>query len=353
MSLLNQEYTSRQRDLAQTIFERYMSADPLLSSEYSQYRQRTMLRDILYNLECLDVAVRHDTEEIFLDYVLWMYNLLVTRMTDTSPERIKQQLIQHYQTMIEVLAEDVSESANQRRIILEKAISLTKQGQVPGTPSRRFEKGKYAPLRQAYLQNLLAGDRKSASKEIMDAIEAGVPLKDIYIEVFQEVMWEVGNLWHRNKLTVDKEHLCTAITQGVMAQLYSRIFSTPRNGRRIVACCVGSELHEMGVRTVCDLFELNGWDSVYLGAAVPTDGVLHAVEEHKPDVVALSVTMISYIDNCAEIIETIRRHSNLQATRIAVGGRAFQIASSLPKKWGVITATNGADFVDWAVRFFG
>jgi hypothetical protein len=39
-----------------------------------------------------------------------------------------------------------------------------------------------------------------------------------------------------------------------------------------VAACVSGELHEIGVRMLCDLLEMEGWNTIYLGANVPTAG---------------------------------------------------------------------------------
>ena len=56
--------------------------------------------------------------------------------------------------------------------------------------------------------------------------------------------------------------------------MYPLLFSQERKDRTILCACPGTELHEMGSRMVADLFENNGWDSIYLGAAVPEDALL-------------------------------------------------------------------------------
>ena len=105
----------------------------------------------------------------------------------------------------------------------------------------------------------------------MDAIQHGTSVHDIYLHVFQRSQYEVGRLWQTNQISVGQEHLCTAATQLIMSQLYPLIFGTERKNRRIVAACVGGDLHEIGIRMVADFFEMDGWDTFYLGADVPTD----------------------------------------------------------------------------------
>ena len=58
---------------------------------------------------------------------------------------------------------------------------------------------------------------------------------------------------------------------------------------------------------VADLFENDGWDGIFLGAAVPEDAMLEAIRSDKPDLVALSVTMPQHLLTCAELVEAIRR----------------------------------------------
>ncbi|WP_025719581.1 cobalamin B12-binding domain-containing protein [Paenibacillus sp. 1-18] len=58
-----------------------------------------------------------------------------------------------------------------------------------------------------------------------------------------------------------------------------------------MAACVGSEQHEIGLRMLADLFEMDGWDTYYLGANVPDWSLVQAIVSYKADVVAISATM--------------------------------------------------------------
>ena len=98
---------------------------------------------------------------------------------------------------------------------------------------------------------------------------------------------------------------------------------------------------------VSDVFENNGWDSIYLGAAVPNDAILNCIEENRPDLVALSVTMPQHLALCFDIVNEIRE--KYQDIKIAVGGRAFQTTDELWKQWDVdIAADNAVQLVLWA-----
>lgn len=199
-------------------------------------------------------------------------------------------------------------------------------------------------LRERYLTALLDGNRAGASSMILAAVEAGLGVKDLYRWVFQPALYEVGRLWQRNIVTVAQEHYITAATQLIMSQLYPQIFSTDRRGRRLVATCVSGELHEVGVRMVADVFEMDGWDTYYLGASVPPDAVVDEVKRRRANVVGVSATLTAHIPEAAVIVELIRR--DCAGVKTVVGGQAFALD---PDAWHRIGADAQAPGADEAV----
>jgi len=187
-------------------------------------------------------------------------------------------------------------------------------------------------LARSYLQALLQGDRKKAGIIIGDAVQNGISIKDIYIQVFQRTQQELGRLWHINKITVAQEHYCTAATQMIMSQLYPFIFNGEIKERHIVIACVGGELHEIGARMVADIFEIEGWDSYFIGANTPLKDLLHTITEKKIDIVALSVTMTYHLPELREYIAEIRETS--RGIKIMVGGYPFNTSPNLWEKIG-------------------
>lgn len=89
----------------------------------------------------------------------------------------------------------------------------------------------------------------------------------------------------------------------------------------------------MGARIVTDLFENHGWDSIFLGAAVPVDYILDSVRENHPDLVTLSVSMPQHLMDCEQAVREIRRE--FPDIKIAVGGKAFESTDDIWKKWPV------------------
>lgn len=199
-----------------------------------------------------------------------------------------------------------------------------------------LQENRCSRIAEAYLKALLETDRGGAREVITVALANGLAIRDLYLRVFQPVQYEVGRLWLLNRVSVVEEHFCTAATQTIMSELYSQIISFQRVGKTLVAACVGPELHEIGVRMVADFFEMEGWDTYYIGAGISHEQILVAIEQRKPDLLALSATMTYHVPMVQELIDTIRNSIPSFASRIMVGGQPF-IAS--PDLW----RTMGAD----------
>jgi len=393
MSLLLNVTDNRIEEMAERIFKLQFAREDKLEDEYNDYRKSMMFRDIKYNLKILEVAVRYDAEDIFQDYALWLLKLLTSRMEDLSSGRVREQMISHYQIMAEVLREEFDWDYQEKaQVYLENAIRVTKKaepgkertvglerelkegfegelkeglerdveeepgeevaGEVSREESSAFadsEESELKRLQFRYLNSLLRADKYKARQVIEEALNQDISLEKIYLKVFQQSLIRAGELWHSGEITVDEEHYVTGMIQNNMMQLWPRIFAGEKTGQKLLACTIGNELHEMGVRILCDLMELRGWNSIYLGAAVPVDSILSALKKHKPDLVALSVTMPFYLEQCEEAVRRIKARSEFENIRIAVGGRAFNLAPDLPAEWGVdVMADNAGELAEWA-----
>jgi methylmalonyl-CoA mutase cobalamin-binding domain/chain len=97
----------------------------------------------------------------------------------------------------------------------------------------------------------------------------------------------------------------------------------------MVVTCVGGELHEIGARMVADFFEMDGWDTYFLGANTPLEGVLRAIAERDAEVLAISATMTFHIDKVSSLIAEVRRAGLDARTKILVGGYPFNISPNL------------------------
>ena len=120
-------------------------------------------------------------------------------------------------------------------------------------------------LYQDYLKALLAGKRKQCRDMVQGLLDANIELKTLFTNLFQRSMYEVGELWENNRITVANEHLATSITESLLNLTYPVLFAADRSGKKAVISCSANEFHQVGGKMVADIFELNGWDGHFLG----------------------------------------------------------------------------------------
>jgi methanogenic corrinoid protein MtbC1 len=196
-----------------------------------------------------------------------------------------------------------------------------------------------------FLDAIVAGNRRRAFEVADGAQAAGMDIRALYLQVFQPALREIGRLWQQNRITVADEHLATAITQAAMARLYERLFaSVTGQGPLLIAACADSERHEVGLRMVCDILEMDGWDTVFLGAAVPMPDLVRMVCQRRPQVVALSASIGPNLARVEAAIRAIRSECGAAQPLIAVGGRPFAADPGLASRMGAdLTAVDAAE----------
>jgi len=185
-----------------------------------------------------------------------------------------------------------------------------------------------------YMGALRDGDRRRALSTAQRAINSGVDIRDLYLDVFQPAMHEVGRLWESNQFTVAQEHLATAITQSVMARLYADSDNRRYIGRTLVATTIGGELHELGIRMVADFFELEGYDVYYLGVNVPIDDIVSMANERRAHLLGLSVTLGSHVLQARAVIQAVRASPIGSTIKVMVGGQPFNRAPEVARSIG-------------------
>jgi MerR family transcriptional regulator, light-induced transcriptional regulator len=173
-----------------------------------------------------------------------------------------------------------------------------------------------------YLSDLLAGKRSDCQKIVQELLDSGIEVKDLYSQLFQRSMYRVGELWENNRITVANEHLATSITESLLNLAYPAVFATERIGKKAVISCSANEFHQVGGKMVADILELNGWDGHFLGANTPPNDMAHFIQETRPDLVGLSLSILSNIDNLQRAIEVVR--ADFPNMDLLIGGQAFR-----------------------------
>lgn len=349
MSLLWMDYEAEFENLVDTAHQYEMEDNPEYYAQLTKRVKKIISRDTKYNVDFLYTAYVLNDEKIIEDYAVWLYQLMAAVLKNLNRIQTVDYVVKHLEYIKKAVEQTIGEDKEEDLLRLIKCAQNSIRAQVPENNCEEAKKKgiEYVPevsvyeseIRE-YMQALFSKDMRQALQLVQKFTKRGIPATSIYVDILAESMKRVGELWHTAKISVDEEHYCTSVTQMAMAQMYPVLFSGERKNKTVLCACPGTELHEIGARMVADLFENDGWNGIFLGAAVPEDAMLEAIRTDKPDLVALSVTMPQHLLTCAELVKAIRKE--FPDIRIAVGGRAFQSTHEIWEKWPVDIYTEDA-----------
>lgn len=333
------------KPLTEWIAEMHREQDPTLDARYGDEGCELWRHEIRVRLLHLAEAVAADRAELFVQNALWSRAAFLAREVDDGD--LRRNLACMKSVCEEELPAEVAPVAS--RFINEAIAALErKEGAPPQVPVREQPEFRLARI---YLLHLLQRNQTNAANLVFEAAREGKSIPEIYETIITPALVEIGRMWHLQEASVADEHYCTAATQMIMAQLRARMPRKAPNGKRVLAMSVGGDLHDLGIRMVADLFEMEGWSTEYLGANMPTSEVLLALtgENGRPafDLIAVSANTTLSVRAVANFIEAVRNHPTAGSIPIVVGGGAFRSVEDL---WKIVGADGFAKDAMSALR---
>lgn len=304
--------------VTQAIYDRHGAA---LARFGEKGRQHCRL-DVLRHLDYLSMAMDVGEAAPFLQYVLWLKEVLGGR--GIAPGHIDFSL-----ELINLSLTDKLPLAVSTR--LTEILNAARASLPDSTARARYGLTRLAPLAQApdYQLSILQGNRQRALASVADAMDGGASLAQACVQIIQPALYEVGNLWQQNRITVAQEHLASAVSQNVLVGAYLKASFMLPIGKSAVFACVEGNHHALGLRMLSDSFETRGWDSVYLGTDVPVRDLIGDVDTRRPDLLALSVSLPQHLATARQTIEALRAELGSACPTIWIGGLATLSADSI------------------------
>jgi len=326
--------------LADAVVAREFARHPELRTRYGASGRWKSRQDAIYHLSYLADALDADSPALFNDYIGWVKALLQQRGVRSED------LDHHLGCMADVVRKEMPPAVAAAAVAMIEGARAALPAMPSTTTSFLVPGQRLSPLVRDYVNALLGGYRQAAGRLVFDAAERGEPVRQLYLQVFQPALREIGRLWQMNKISIAQEHFCSAATQIVMSQLLPRGVAAERCGHGVVVACVSGDLHEVGARMVGDFFALAGWDTYFCGANTPHAAVAASLVDRAADVLAVSATMGCHVLAVKELIEQVRAEPRCARLRVMVGGHPFNVDPAL---WRTVGADGTAADADAAV----
>lgn len=299
---------------------------------FGERGRQTCRQDMLYHLDYLQGALIGDDPGVFTQYALWLKDVLNSRGVPAA----------HLGASFDFLATFFSnnlpaDEAGAIAAILHAGRTVLSQDALPAVYGEtRFPE---LPEVEPYRVSILQGQHKTATSLMLEAMNKGSSLTQASVRLVQPALYQVGNLWQNNQISVSQEHLATAISQNVLASAYMQAHFAPPVGKAAMFACVEGNHHSVGLHILSDGFETAGWDVLYLGANLPTQDLVHEVDTKRPDLLALSISLPTHIATARQTIEMLHAEMGSACPVVWVGGLT---AAASQKIWRITKADGWA-----------
>ena len=172
----------------------------------------------------------------------------------------------------------------------------------------------------SFFNSLVDGEKEKCTHIVQSLLNDGYDLKDIYNELFKKSLYRIGKLWDHDKMSIPEEHMATQIVESLISRFAP--VGNSNSDRKVVVTCIDKEFHEIGAKMVSNVFELEGWNSYYLGASVPSKEIIKFVKQINPEVIALSWSLYLNLGRFLEVVDHLTRF--FPTKKILVGGQALE-----------------------------
>lgn len=188
-----------------------------------------------------------------------------------------------------------------------------------------------------FLELLIAGEVERGH-EAFDALADRLDLETLLVEVVSPALTETGERWFQKQCSIYQERVVSGFLRRKLGDLTEQSRRTsPHDGPTVIIGTVQGERHEGGV-LILDLFlRRSGWRVINLGVDLPVEQYRKAIDQLRPDALALSFVLSRSINKRFEELSKIR------AVPVFVGGRSILNYQALARKYGLIPLAGPAE----------
>ena len=171
-----------------------------------------------------------------------------------------------------------------------------------------------------------------------------LPTEQVCRNLLLPLLVEVGDRWHRGELSVAAEHFGTTLVRNKLMSLLGELRQTDRRFRVLCACPPG-DLHEMGLLLFTLEATIQGWDTVYLGANVPTSDLVQTARKLRPTLVGLSFVMRQEPCDLRRLLTDLTTGLD-GCSQLLVGGSGLRGQTEIVRRTGCLMMPESGQLVD-------
>jgi len=246
------------------------------------------------------------------------YLYLVKSVWDPKKNTSKQEIIKYLGKASEVIKHDIPiDYRNDPKILSILALHN------PDDIEKREESTRKS--KQILYKKLTDGDINSSVKIYKEYIKI-FNTADFFDKILRPVMYKIGDDWATNKISIATEHVASNVAQTLVKIIMDQVTGNTNKKKALLCVPVGEE-HHLGCDVLETYLSIKGFKVYNIGTSTPTESILNFIENNKPEIILISITLEDNILAGQRLVKKIKEQCNIP---ILVGGFALQ-SKKIPK----------------------
>ena len=240
------------------------------------------------------------------------YLYLVKSVWDSKKKTSKQEIVKYLGKASEVVKDDIPVEYRDNPKVLSVLASYN-----PKDIKKREQSTKKS--KQQLYKKLTEGNIEECVKIYQDYTKIFNPA-DFFDKILKQVMYDIGENWANNKISIATEHVASNIAQTLVKIIMDSVTGSG-NKKKILICVPVGEEHHLGCDVLETYLSIKGFKVYNMGTSMPTESIISFIENNKPDIVFISITLQDNISAGQRLVRKINEESKIP---ILIGGYAMQ-----------------------------
>lgn len=265
------------------------------------------------------------------------YLYLVKSVWDSKKSTSKQEIVKYLGKASEVVKDDIPfDYRNDPKVLSVLASFNPKDIQKREDATKKSKKQLYKKLTEGNIEDCV---------KIYEDYVKIFSTPDFFDKILKPVMYDIGEYWATNKISIATEHVASNIAQTLVKILMDRVSSTGTK-KKIMICVPVGEEHHLGCDVLETYLSIKGFKVYNMGTTLPTESIISFIENNKPDVVFVSITLPDNLSAGQRLVRKIKESYNIP---ILIGGYAT-MAEKIPKFDGKIISDVSLEQIPKIIR---
>ena len=265
------------------------------------------------------------------------YLYLVKSVWDSKKSTSKQEIVKYLGKASDVVKDDIPEEFRNDAKVLSVLASYN-----PKDIKKREEATKKS--KQQLYKKLTQGNIEDSVKIYEDYVKI-FNSSDFFDKILRPVMYDIGEHWSTNKISIATEHVASNIAQTLVRIIMDKVSGSSKKKKILICVPVGEE-HHLGCDVLETYLSIKGFKVYNMGTSMPTESIIGFIENNKPDMVFISITLPDNLSAGQRLVKKIKEEYNIP---ILIGGYALQ-SEKIPKFDGKVIVNSNLEELPKIIR---